>query len=101
MTDMGFLDRLRQYDKNALADKDALLKKLRQVTKKPEFDIEEIGKKSMACKSLAMWVKAMDNYAKISKQVEPKKKKVAELSAKLDVKNRELKVKQDELNVIK
>lgn len=30
-----------------------------------------------------MWVKAMDNYAKISKEVEPKKKKVAELSAKL------------------
>jgi hypothetical protein len=44
-----------------------LLKKLRAVTKKPEFDIEEIGKKSVACKSLAMWAKAMDNYAKISK----------------------------------
>lgn len=78
-----------------------MLKKLRQVTKRPEFDIDEIGKKSLACKSLAMWAKAMDNYAKISKEVEPKKKKVAELTAKLDVKNRELKVKQDELNVIK
>jgi len=30
-----------------------------------------------------MWVKAMDNYARISKDVEPKKKKVAELAAKL------------------
>lgn len=48
-----------------------------------------------------MWVKAMDNYARISKEVEPKKRKVAELTAKLDVKNRELKVKQDELNKIK
>ena len=74
---MGFLDRLKEYDKQALADKDALLKKLRVVTKKPEFDVEEIGKKSVACKSLAMWVKAMDSYAKISKEVEPKKKKVA------------------------
>lgn len=35
-----------------------------------------------------MWAKAMDTYAKISKEVEPKKRKVAELSAKLDVKNR-------------
>ena len=35
-----------------------------------------------------MWVKAMDNYARISKEVEPKKKKVAELTAKLDVKNK-------------
>lgn len=72
-----------------------MLKQLRQVTKRPEFDIDDIGKKSVACKSLAMWVKAMDNYAKISKEVEPKKKKVAELTAKLDIKNRELKVKQD------
>ena len=44
---MGFLDRLREYDKNALADKDALLKKVRAVTKRPQFDIEEIGKKSI------------------------------------------------------
>ena len=78
-----------------------MLKQLRQVTKRPEFDIDDIGKKSVACKSLAMWVKAMDNYARISKEVEPKKKKVAQLTAKLDVKNRELKVKQDQLNVIK
>jgi len=32
---MGFLDRLKEYDKNALADKDALLKKVRAVTKRP------------------------------------------------------------------
>lgn len=38
--EMGFLDRLKEYDKQALADKDALLKKLRVVTKKPEFDVE-------------------------------------------------------------
>ena len=85
---MGFLDRLKEYDKNVLAEKDNLLKKLRVITKKPEFDIEDIGKKSVACKSLAMWVKAMDSYARISKEVEPKKKKVAELSAKLAVKNK-------------
>ncbi len=48
-----------------------------------------------------MWVKAMDTYARVSKEVEPRKKKVGQLSAKLDIKNRQLKVKQDELNVIK
>lgn len=35
MNDMGFLDRLREYNKDALADKEQLLKKLRVVTKKP------------------------------------------------------------------
>ncbi len=43
----------------------------------------------------------MDSYAKISKEVQPKKKKVAELTAKLDVKNKQLKVKQDELQKVK
>ena len=98
---MGFLDRLREYDKNVLAEKENLLKKLRVITKKPEFDIEDIGKKSVACKSLAMWVKAMDAYAKISKEVEPKKKKVKELTDKLDIKNKELKGKQEELQKVK
>ena len=98
---MGFLDRLKEYNKNTLGEKDGLLKKLRVITKKPEFDIEDIGKKSFACKSLAMWVKAMDNYARISKEVAPKKIKVAQLTAKLDVKNKELKVKQDQLNKVK
>ena len=77
MTDLSFLDRLRQYNKDTLNQKERMLKQLRQVTKRPQFDIEDIGKKSVACKSLAMWVKAMDNYARISKDVEPKKKKVA------------------------
>lgn len=96
---MGFLERLKEYDKNVLAEKDNLLKKVRLITKKPEFDIEDIGKKSVACKSLAMWVKAMDKYARISKE-ESKKKKVAELSAKLAIKNKELKGKQDELQKV-
>lgn len=69
MMEMGFLDRLKEYDKNSLADKDNVLKKLRVITRKPEFDIDDIGRKSVACKSLAMWVKAMDNYARISKDV--------------------------------
>ena len=41
----------------------------------------------------------MDKYARISKE-EPKKKKVAELSAKLAIKNKELKGKLDELQKV-
>jgi dynein heavy chain len=88
MNDIGFFDRLKEFNKETLAEKDNLLKKLRIITRKPEFDIEEIGRKSSACRGLALWAKAMDNYAKISKEVEPKKKKLAELSAKLEVKNK-------------
>jgi hypothetical protein len=35
-----------------------------------------------------MWCIAMDKFQKVSKEVEPKKKKLAELSAKMDVKNK-------------
>lgn len=35
MMDLGFLDRLREYDKNSLADKENLLKKLRLVSRRP------------------------------------------------------------------
>jgi hypothetical protein len=33
----------------------------------------------LASKSLGMWCKATDNYAKVAKEVEPKKRKLAEL----------------------
>ena len=33
-----------------------------------------------------MWCKAIDNYAKVAKVVEPKKKKVQELQVKLNFK---------------
>lgn len=44
-----------------------------------------------------MWCRAIDNYSKVFREVEPKKKKVADMMAKLEIKNKELKVKQDEL----
>jgi dynein heavy chain len=99
MVDIAFIDRLKTYDRNNTAD--AVLRKLRTITNKPEFDPINIGKQSQACKSLCMWCRAIDNYSKIAKVVEPKKKRVAELQSALDVKLKELKVKQDQLQKVK
>ena len=38
-----------------------------------------MGQKNLASKSLCMWCRAIDNYAKVAKEVEPKKVRVAEL----------------------
>ena len=66
--EMGFLDRLRNYDKNNISD--SILKKLRaNYISKAEFDPYIVGQKNFAAKSLCMWVKAMDNYARIAKEV--------------------------------
>lgn len=40
MNDIGFFDRLKEFDKDSLANKDMLLRKLRVLTRKPEFDID-------------------------------------------------------------
>ena len=96
---MGFIDKLKNFDKNNVPD--TVLRKLRLSINKPEFDPYNIGKVSMACKSLCLWARAIDNYSKISKVVEPKKKKVAEMQAKLDVKLKELRIKEEELDKVK
>lgn len=77
MVDVGFIDRLKNYDKDSIPE--SYLRKLRIHTKKPEFEPSYIGQKSMACKSLCMWCVAIDKYAEVAKIVGPKKKKVAEL----------------------
>jgi dynein heavy chain len=86
MMDMNFIDRLRNFDKSSISD--MTLKKLRTYTTRPDFDPVLVGQKNVASKSMCMWCKAMDNYCKVAKEVEPKKKKVAELEAKMDKKNK-------------
>jgi len=49
--DIDFLNRLKNFNKNEIDEK--VLKKLRLIVLKPEFDPELIGAKIYACKSLA------------------------------------------------
>ena len=75
MIDLNFLDRLKSYDKNNINEK--ILKKLRTYTTRAQFEPQTVGQKNMASKSLCMWCKAIDNYSKVAKEVQPKKKKLA------------------------
>lgn len=91
--EMNFLDRLKNLDKNNIPD--SVLKKLRtSYTTKPQFEPQIVGQKNMASKSLCLWCKAIDNYAKVAKQVEPKKKKLAALEKQFEDKNKVLFMKQ-------
>jgi dynein heavy chain len=99
MQDLYFLDKLKSYEKNNIPDN--ILKKVRVYTSKPEFDPQIVGQKNLASKSLSMWCKAIDNYAKVVKEVEPKKKKLAELEKVFDDKNKILFMKQKELEKVK
>lgn len=52
---------------------------LRKIITREEFVPELIYKKASAAADLAVWCLAMNTYANVSKKVEPKKKKVAEM----------------------
>lgn len=56
-----------------------------------------VGQKNAAAKSLCVWCRAIDNYAKVAKEVEPKKQKLAEMQKIFDEKNKDLFMKQKEL----
>ena len=99
LTDINFLEKLNTYDRNNIPD--SILKKLRVITTKPEFEPSFVAQKNLACKSLCLWCRAMDNYSRVIREIEPKKKKMLEMTQKLDVKNKELAVKQDELAKIR
>ena len=79
----GFIERLRSF--NVMSAPESLFGKVRNAyLSKPEFDIADIKKKSMAASFMAMWVKAVNRYQEVTKIVVPKQKKYNEVKAVLD-----------------
>lgn len=71
--DLHFLDRLIQYPKDEINDK--LLKKLQDYINNPNFLPHIVAKQSKVCKSICIWVRAIDGYAKLFRIVHPKRLK--------------------------
>lgn len=44
----------------------------------PDFEAKQIEKASKACTAICLWVRAMHKYNMVAKQVEPKRKLLAE-----------------------
>ncbi|CAG9323486.1 unnamed protein product [Blepharisma stoltei] len=99
----NFLDTLMKFPKDSI--KPVTLKKLKnKIASLPDFTPEKVGGQNVASKSLCEWVYAIVNYAQVSKEVEPKRKRLEELNKTLadaianltDTQNR-LKVEQDKV----
>jgi len=71
--DTNFLKKLQDYDKDHITD--LMLKKVKMYVEHPDFVPEKVATVSKACKSLCMWARAVDMYAKVYRIVEPKRKK--------------------------
>ncbi|XP_028414460.1 dynein heavy chain 6, axonemal-like [Dendronephthya gigantea] len=93
--DSNFLKRLIDFDKDNISD--ATLKKLKKYMDNPKFVPEIVEKTSKACKSMVMWVRACDLYAKVFKTVEPKRQKLAAAQVELDATMATLREKQASL----
>ncbi|KAM4809142.1 dynein axonemal heavy chain 6 [Rhinophrynus dorsalis] len=96
--DSNFLKRLLEYDKENI--KPQILLKLQKYINNPDFVPEKVEKVSKACRSMCMWVRAMDLYSRVLKDVEPKKQKLAAAQAELDATMSTLREKQIKLKSV-
>ena len=63
----------------------------------PDFTPENVKNSSKACYSLCKWCLAIQNYAKVAKEIEPKKKMVEAMDAELKKAQAELNIKENKL----
>ncbi|MCI4395052.1 hypothetical protein PGIGA_G00176030 [Pangasianodon gigas] len=96
--DSNFLKKLMDYDKDNIRPQ--ILQKLHRYIQNPDFVPEKVEKVSKACKSMCMWVKAMDLYSRVVKEVAPKREKLASAQAELDATTATLKQKQAKLQEV-
>ncbi|KAK3507623.1 hypothetical protein QTP70_031174 [Hemibagrus guttatus] len=96
--DANFLKKLTDFDKDNIHPQ--ILQKLQRYIQNPDFVPEKVEKVSKACKSMCMWVKAMDLYSRVLKEVGPKREKLASAQADLDATSATLKQKQAKLQEV-
>ncbi|KAJ3021047.1 UNVERIFIED_CONTAM: Dynein heavy chain 6, axonemal [Siphonaria sp. JEL0065] len=104
--DPQFMKKMAEYDKDNIPE--AIQKKVKKYTENPAFTPEAIERVSKACKSIGMWVIAMDIYSRVFKEVAPKKKKLEEAQETLETTRAALAAKaaalqdvEDQLNKLK
>ncbi|KAK9722971.1 AAA+ lid domain [Popillia japonica] len=95
MADANFLKKLQDYDKNHITE--AMTRKLKPYIDNKDFVPEIVVNVSKVCKSMCMWVRAIDQYAKVYKVVEPKRKKLEIAETELNKVMSVLKEKQRQL----
>ncbi|XP_036364895.1 dynein heavy chain 6, axonemal-like [Octopus sinensis] len=95
LADQNFLKTLRSYDKDHIPD--PLLRKLKVYIDNPKFFPEIVENVSKACKSLCMWVRAINLYAYVFRAVQPKQQRLAKAKEELATVMSNLRVHQDAL----
>ncbi|OAJ44270.1 hypothetical protein BDEG_27524 [Batrachochytrium dendrobatidis JEL423] len=82
LSDPQLMRKMAEYDKDNIPE--SLSKKLKKYIESPNFNPDAVEKVSRACKSMCMWVVAMDLYSRVFKEVLPKKKRLEEAQTTLE-----------------
>ena len=96
--DMNFLQNCLNFPKDDISNQ--TLRKLQTYITIPEFNRDNVFNVSKAAGSLCEWVIAMDKYAKISRNIEPKRNRLQQAEANLKVVQDQLSEKQSALKAI-
>ncbi|CRK89849.1 CLUMA_CG003435, isoform A [Clunio marinus] len=95
MSDVNFLKKLQDYDANNIQD--ATVKKLKPYIDHKDFQPAIVEKVSKTARSMCSWVIAMNKYAEVYKDIEPKVRKRDDAEYELKQVLLILKKKQNEL----
>lgn len=96
---MDLLDFLSSFKAGSLTEK--TVRRLKEVyLNDPNYDPDKVEKVSAAAKSLCEWTTAVEALYRVEKDVEPKKKKLAEAEDSLRKVEGELAIKQKTLKDI-
>lgn len=95
LNDPNFLAELINYPIEKMTD--SMLKKIEKFCADPEFKPEKVEKVSTASMSLCMWVRAMEKYGHIYRDVAPKQQAVKEALEALEQKTRMLQEAKQQL----
>ncbi|KAJ3127608.1 Dynein heavy chain 2, axonemal, partial [Nowakowskiella sp. JEL0407] len=93
-----FIKQLIGFDKDNISDK--ILKRISQYCADENFQPDVVGRVSGAAKSLCMWVRAMETYGNIYRQVAPKKEKLRMAQETLEKKQNSLREAKNKLQEI-
>eukprot|EP00794_Sanderia_malayensis_P006878 gene6878-7653_t len=97
--ELKFLDSLKSFDKDNIPPK--FMQKIRdKYVSNKDFHPSLIKNVSSACEGLCSWVRAIEVYDRVTKLVAPKRKRLEQAEADLDVIQEDLNKKQIELNTI-
>ncbi|NWJ00116.1 DYH3 protein, partial [Crypturellus undulatus] len=97
--DLKFLESLKTYDKDNIPP--AIMKRIRErFIGHPDFQPAVIKNVSSACEGLCKWVRAMEVYDRVAKVVAPKRERLREAEALLDIQMQKLKTKRAELKKV-